>query len=55
MSPLMSEILAAADFVEMDMTYKAAVQMEYLLNVVALLCSVRRLLVPRAWSIVECL
>ncbi len=35
MSPLMSEILAAADFVEMDVTYKAAVEMEYLLNVVA--------------------
>lgn len=31
----MSEILAAADFVEMDVTYKAAVEMEYLLNVVA--------------------
>lgn len=35
MNPLMSEVLAAADFVEMDVTYKAAVEMEYLLNVVA--------------------
>ena len=35
MSPLMSKIFAATDFVEIDVTYKAAVELQYLLNVVA--------------------
>ena len=34
MSPLMSSVLSQAEYVEVDVTYKAAVEFEYLLNMV---------------------
>ena len=34
MSPLMAEVLAKADFVETDATFKASVELEYLINVI---------------------
>lgn len=34
MSPLMEKVLSTADFVEVDVTYKASIEMDYLFNVV---------------------
>lgn len=34
MSPLMAQVLAKADFVEIDATFKASVELEYLINIV---------------------
>ena len=36
MSPLMSSVFSQAEYVEVDVTYKAAVEFEYLLNMVTL-------------------
>jgi len=35
MSPLMAKLLSESDFIEVDVTYKASVELEYLLNVVS--------------------
>ena len=34
MSPLIAKLLNESDFIEVDVTYKASVELEYLLNVV---------------------
>ena len=34
MNPLMIDLLSRADFIEVDVTYKASIQFEYLLNAV---------------------
>lgn len=34
MNPLMAKLLSEADFIEVDITYRASVEMEYLFNVV---------------------
>ena len=34
MSPLMAKLLSESDFIEVDVTYKASVELENLLNVV---------------------
>lgn len=34
MNPLMAEVLSKSDFLEVDITYKASVEMEYLFNAV---------------------
>ena len=35
MSPLMSKVLLESEFIEVDITYRASINMEYLFNVVA--------------------
>lgn len=35
MSPLQSQILFSSEFIEVDITYKASVELDYLFNVVA--------------------
>ena len=35
MSPLMSNVLFESEFIEVDITYRASIEMEYLFNVVA--------------------
>ena len=34
MRPLMAKLLSESDFIEVDITYKASVELEYLLSVV---------------------
>ena len=34
MCPLMADVLCESDFMEVDITYKASVEMEYLFNAV---------------------
>ena len=34
MSPMMANILSKADFAEVDATFKASIELEYLLNIV---------------------
>ena len=34
MSPLMAKLLSESEFIEVDVTYRASVELEYLLNVV---------------------
>lgn len=35
MNPLMSQVLHESEFIEVDITYRASVEMDYLFNVVA--------------------
>ena len=35
MNPLMSELLSTADCIEVDITYRTSVELQYLFNVVA--------------------
>lgn len=50
MSPIMSTVLGEAEFVEVDVTYKAAVEFDYLLNMVAFHYSTLRCKCTLVWA-----